>query len=70
MNCYHVVIDSDMIRNAMQTNIEESCDLYSLKLILYVLLLGVAPSILIYKKNIINSSFKVGLYKKDMEMFR
>jgi len=69
MNCYHVIIDSDMIRNTMQTNIEESCDLYSIKLILYILLLGVLPSILINKIKITNNSFKVEFYQKIKTIF-
>jgi lipid A ethanolaminephosphotransferase len=64
MNCYHVVIDSDMIRNALQTNIEESCDLYNIKLILYIFLLGVLPSVFIYKVKMVESTFRVGAYKK------
>jgi lipid A ethanolaminephosphotransferase len=64
MNCYHVVIDSDMIRNALQTNIEESCDLYNIKLILYIFLLGVLPSVFIYKVKMVESTFRVEAYKK------
>jgi len=64
MNAYHVVIDSDMIRNILQTNIEESYDLYSIKLILYLLFFGITPSILIYKIKIINETFKIEFYKK------
>jgi lipid A ethanolaminephosphotransferase len=64
MNCYHVVIDSDMIRNALQTNIEESCDLYNIKLILYIFLLGILPSVFIYKVKMVESTFRVEAYKK------
>ena len=64
MNCYHVVIDSDMIRNSIQTNSEECGDLYNIKLILYVVLLGIVPSIVIYKVKITENSLKIAIYKK------
>jgi lipid A ethanolaminephosphotransferase len=53
-----------MIRNIIQTNIEESSDLYSMKLVLYILLLGIIPSIFVYKIKIINDSPKREFYKK------
>jgi len=49
MNTYHVVIDHAMIRNSLQTNLNESLDLFSITLILYVVFLGLIPSYLIYK---------------------
>ena len=52
MNSYHVVINSDMIRNALQTNLNESTDLFSIELVLYVLFLGILPSLLVYKIDI------------------
>jgi len=44
-----VVIDKDMIRNILETNISEATDLMNLGLILRVLLLGVLPVILIWR---------------------
>jgi len=52
MNTYHVVIDDSMIRNMLQTNINESIDLFSFKQVLYFLIFGVLPSVLIYKSNL------------------
>lgn len=52
MGTYHLVIDAGMIQNTLQTNLNESMDLFSLKLILYVLFLGILPSIYIYQKPI------------------
>jgi lipid A ethanolaminephosphotransferase len=49
MNNYNIVIDSEMIRNTMQTNFSEASDLLTFKLILYVIFTGVLPSFLIYK---------------------
>ena len=57
MDTYNVVIDDSMIRNALQTDIKESSDLFSLKLIIYFLLLGLLPSIFIYKSQIIYRDF-------------
>jgi len=52
MNNYNIVVDSDMIRNTLQTNFSESMDLLSFKLIIYVIFLGILPSFLIYKTKI------------------
>ena len=52
MQTYNVVIDDGMIRNSLQTNLNESLDLFSIKLVLYVIFLGVIPSIYIYKQQI------------------
>lgn len=52
MNTYHVIIDDSMIRNSLQTDMAESLDLFTLKLVLYVVLLGILPSFLVYKAKI------------------
>lgn len=44
MNQYGVLIDSDMVRNALQTDVAEAGDLLSWRLLLTVLLLGGLPS--------------------------
>jgi len=49
MNNYHVIIDSDMIRNALQTNYSESIDLFSFQLILYTIFLGILPAYVVYQ---------------------
>lgn len=49
MQTYNVLIDETMIENAMQTDLSESLDLMSWKLIVYFLVLGVFPSYLLYK---------------------
>ncbi len=58
MDTYHVVIDGFMIDNIIKTDKNEALDLLSLKQALYFLLLGVLPSLFIYKANIIKTSFK------------
>lgn len=49
MNQYGVLIDSGMFRNFAETNATEVRDLLSLKLLGYILLLGVLPSWLLWK---------------------
>ncbi len=64
MDSYNVVIDDEMIRNIFQTNVAESLDLFSLKLIFYVTLLGIVPSYLIFKSKVDLGSFKFELINK------
>lgn len=52
MDTYHVVIDTEMIRNSLQTDLAESSDLFSFQLIVYVFFLGILPSFIIYKLKI------------------
>lgn len=63
-NNYGIVVDDNMIRNTIQTNINESSDLLNLKLILYFTLLGVVPSILIYIAKINYRGFKTEFISK------
>ncbi len=64
MNSYNVVIDDSMIRNMAQTNLNESMDLLNVKQILYFLILGVLPSIFVYKTNIEYRNLKVEMLSK------
>jgi len=64
MDTYHVVINDEMIRNSLQTDLAESSDLFSFQLILYVLFLGILPSTLIYKLKIDYKPFKSELFSK------
>lgn len=58
MDTYNIVIDDTMLDNIMKTDMAESLDLLSIKLILYILLLGILPSIYIYKVKINVDSFR------------
>ncbi|WP_198304662.1 phosphoethanolamine transferase [Arcobacter vandammei] len=64
MDSYGVVIDTEMIRNSLQTNLNESKDLFSFKLILYVIFLAILPTYLIYKAKIEYKSFKSELFSR------
>ncbi len=58
VNTYGVIIDESMIGNVMNTNFEESSSFFSFKLILYILFLGVMPSVYIITSNIEKHSWK------------
>lgn len=53
MYTYNVVIDDGMLQNALQTNMNESVDLFSWELVGFILFLAVLPSIYIYKQPIV-----------------
>ncbi|QEC74393.1 phosphoethanolamine--lipid A transferase EptA [Arachidicoccus ginsenosidivorans] len=58
INTYGVIIDESMLGNVINTKYEEASSFFSLKLILYILLLGVIPSIYIIKAKIIKVPIK------------
>ena len=64
MNCYHIVIDSDMIRNTIQTDLPESLDLFNIKIIIYLLFFGLLPSFFVYRTTVQFDSFKIELFRK------
>jgi len=64
MDSYQVVIDSSMIRNIMQTDLHESLDLLTPKLIGYFLFLGILPSYFVYKAPIYYRGLKKELMSK------
>jgi len=64
MQSYNIVIDKTMIENTLQTDIHESMDLFSLKLLVYLGLLGLLPSYLIYRTPIVHRTFKTELLSR------
>jgi len=64
MNTYHVIIDDEMIRNTLQTNLAESADLVSIKQLLYLLFLGILPAYLVYKAPVVYRPLKSELLSK------
>jgi lipid A ethanolaminephosphotransferase len=58
INTYSVIIDESMIGNVFNTNYEESSSFFSIKLIVYIILLGIIPSVYIIKAKIINVALK------------
>ncbi|MCB1583718.1 MAG: phosphoethanolamine--lipid A transferase [Xanthomonadales bacterium] len=53
---YNIVIDGEMVRNVIETNSSEAKDLLSLKLLFYVLFLGILPAYLVTRINIKNQT--------------
>ena len=57
MDNYNTVINNDMIKSIFSTNMKESADLFSVKLVLYFIFLGITPSYLVYKIKLSNKPF-------------
>ncbi len=68
INTYGVIIDKTMIGNVLNTNFEESSSFFSFTLIAYVILLGVLPSILILKTDIIYGKWKKFLIQSSLTL--
>lgn len=49
---YGVMVDSSMIQNTLETDLRETRDLLTPTLLVYVLLLGVLPSFLVYRQQV------------------
>ena len=64
MNRYGVVIDDDMLVNVLETDTGEARDLLNFPLVLYVLLLGVVPSVFIYKVRLRFTGAKAALISR------
>ena len=58
MDTYNVIIDDVMIDNILKTDFAESMDLLSLKQFIYLFLLGIVPSMVIYKTPMVTWSHK------------
>jgi len=58
MNTYHVIIDDTMIQNMAETNVSESLDLLSIKLLVYLFLLGILPAFFVYKVEIVYGTWR------------
>ncbi len=58
MGTYDIIVDKLMIQNILETNLHESMDLLSVQQVLYFLILGILPSIMVYRVKIEPASFK------------
>jgi lipid A ethanolaminephosphotransferase len=58
INTYGVIIDESMVANVLNTRYGEASSFFSIKLIIYIILLGVIPAIYIIKVKIINVTLK------------
>lgn len=68
MDNYAILIDKGMIRNVMVTDAQEAVELFSFKLFLTVLVLGVLPCLLLLKTKITYKPWFTGLLHKVMVM--
>ena len=57
INNYHIAIDQDMIINALKTDISEFSELFNWKIVLFVILFGILPSLAIAKIEIVYRKF-------------
>lgn len=57
MDTYNIVIDDSMIDNVLKTDMAEALDLFSFKFVIYMLLLGALPAIIIARIKIERRSF-------------
>lgn len=64
MNQYGVLIDAGMLRNFAETNATEVLDLLSIKLFAFIVLLGVLPSLLLWKTPISYRTWQRNLLSK------
>lgn len=64
MDTYTVVINDTMIDSIVSTDMGESLDLFSIRQMLYLIFLGIVPSILIYRAKIPYRSFKKSIIAK------
>ncbi len=69
MDTYNIVIDDTMIRNSLQTNIKESVDLFSFKLLAYFFFLALIPSYFIYKIELDYGTYKEEFLTKLKTLF-
>ena len=61
---YGVVTDTDMLRNALQTDIDETAGLLSFSMVATLLLAGLVPAILVFRISIPGKSLKNELLSK------
>ena len=59
VNAYSIIIDGIMMSNLFHTDVEESGSFISVKLFVYILLLGVVPSLFIARAKLVKSSAKI-----------
>ncbi|MBK9130169.1 MAG: phosphoethanolamine--lipid A transferase [Gammaproteobacteria bacterium] len=64
MDAYDVVISDEMIQNLVETDVDESMDLFSVRLLIYLVLLGIVPSLLVYRVKIDARPFRAELLSR------
>lgn len=59
MLTYHIVIDSTMIVNVLQTDLREATDLFSLKLVVMVLILAILPLVGVIRSKALRAGWAI-----------
>ena len=62
MDTYQVIIDDSMIDNIVKTDANEALDLFSFKQLFYFMLLGVLPSVFVYKVKVLELPVKKAIF--------
>ncbi|XOF33336.1 MAG: phosphoethanolamine transferase [Candidatus Electrothrix sp. YB6] len=69
MDSYDVVIDHIMMQNIAETDWSETYDLLNIKILYYLLLLGLLPSWFVYRVRITAESLKKSIFRKIRDSF-
>ncbi len=64
MNTYNTIIDVGMVQNAAQTSFRETIDLFSWRLLAYLVLLGILPSVAVFRVRLEYGSFRTELLSR------
>jgi lipid A ethanolaminephosphotransferase len=65
---YRVIIDDEMIRNVVQTDVREAGDLFDPKFLLYIFFLGIVPSVFVWRTRIRSRSFRREVFSKAISI--
>jgi len=68
INTYSIFLDTDMMRNVIETDPKEVFELLNFRFLFYIIILGVIPSILIFKLKINFRSFKKELLSRILNI--
>ncbi len=66
VNTYGIVVDDDMLRNVVETDLAESLDLLSFQLGLYVLFLGIVPAVIVWRMRVDYGTLRQALVRKGL----
>ncbi len=61
MNRYGVRIDAAMVQNVFETNWKETAELFNWRMVMFFLVLGVLPSIVVWRTKLVFPTFRRGL---------
>lgn len=69
MDDYAVIINGSMIHNLVNTDFGESADLITMKMVIYIIILGVVPSVITYRMEIIYGTIKKEILSRIILLF-